>query len=301
VVFRSKSIWGPFVPAKKNPVLTQRHLDPARPYPITSTGHADFIETKNGEWWAVFLGCRPYEGDLYSTGRETFMLPVSWENEWPMVTDTLIPYAASKPTLQEGDKGDAMTGNFTWRDDFNDTILGMKWNMIRTPHEKWYSLSDDPGSLKMNLRPESIRELGNPSFIGKRQQHGWFTAFASIAPQNFDSTSNAGMIAFQNEKHYIYLGIQKNKDNYSLFIERSGNDQNQGNPVIIKEQQLKSRKPGILYLKITGKGAYYDFYYSADGRKWELVQAEVDARNLSTNIAGGFVGAYIGIYGNTRL
>ena len=73
VVFRSRAARGPYVPWDKNPILTQRTLDPARPDPVTSTGHADFVETPDGAWWAVFLGCRPYEGGrLYNTGRETF-------------------------------------------------------------------------------------------------------------------------------------------------------------------------------------------------------------------------------------
>jgi alpha-N-arabinofuranosidase len=45
---------------------TQRHLDPNRKFPITSTGHADFVQTKNGDWWSVFLGCRPYEEGYYN-------------------------------------------------------------------------------------------------------------------------------------------------------------------------------------------------------------------------------------------
>ena len=43
---------------------------------LADTGHADFVETQHGEWWAVFLATRPYQDYLYNIGRETFMLPV---------------------------------------------------------------------------------------------------------------------------------------------------------------------------------------------------------------------------------
>jgi alpha-N-arabinofuranosidase len=76
VVFRSDDPMGPYEPYDKNPILTQRHLDPGRPFPVTSSGHADFVELPNGDWWAVFLATRPYANDFYNTGRETFMLPV---------------------------------------------------------------------------------------------------------------------------------------------------------------------------------------------------------------------------------
>ena len=85
VVFRSRSVRGPYSPGPANPILTQRTLAANRPDPVTCTGHADFVETAAGEWWAVFLGCRPYEGNMYNTGRETFMLPVSWVDGWPSV------------------------------------------------------------------------------------------------------------------------------------------------------------------------------------------------------------------------
>jgi len=58
VVFRSTSVHGPYVPYKGNPILTQRHLDSGRTFPVETTGHADFVDTPAGEWWAVLLGTR---------------------------------------------------------------------------------------------------------------------------------------------------------------------------------------------------------------------------------------------------
>ena len=54
-MLRSTSVRGPFVPYDRNPILSQRKLDPARPHPVTSAGHAKFVQTQHGHWWAVFL------------------------------------------------------------------------------------------------------------------------------------------------------------------------------------------------------------------------------------------------------
>ena len=43
MVWRSRDVEGPYVAWTGNPSLTQRDLDPNRPSPITSTGHAQFI------------------------------------------------------------------------------------------------------------------------------------------------------------------------------------------------------------------------------------------------------------------
>lgn len=85
VVFRSKTMDGPFIPFDKSPILTQRNLDTTRKNPVTNTGHADFVTTPDGKWWAVFLGCRPYQNNFLNTGWETFMAPVEWKDGWPVI------------------------------------------------------------------------------------------------------------------------------------------------------------------------------------------------------------------------
>ncbi|HSK13424.1 MAG TPA: glycoside hydrolase family 43 protein, partial [Phnomibacter sp.] len=84
VVFRARSLTDLFIPYENNPILTQKHLDRNRPFPITTTGHADLVEDDDGNWWGVFLGCRPYKGGHFNTGRETFMAPVVWKDGWPI-------------------------------------------------------------------------------------------------------------------------------------------------------------------------------------------------------------------------
>ena len=47
--------------------------------------HADFVEIQNGKWWRLCLAMRPYGGNYYNLGRETFLVPVIWEEGWPVV------------------------------------------------------------------------------------------------------------------------------------------------------------------------------------------------------------------------
>jgi alpha-N-arabinofuranosidase len=96
VIFRSGNVMGPYIPWENNPILTQRDLPGDRPAPVPCAGHADLIQTPEGEWYAVFLACRPYENGHFNTGRETFLLPVKWENEYPVILPKgePIPYQA---------------------------------------------------------------------------------------------------------------------------------------------------------------------------------------------------------------
>ena len=87
VIFQGDSPTGEFIPWENNPILTQRHLDRARRNPITCAGHADLVQAKEGDWWAVFLACRPIDHLFENLGRETFMMPVKWsEDGFPYMT-----------------------------------------------------------------------------------------------------------------------------------------------------------------------------------------------------------------------
>jgi xylan 1,4-beta-xylosidase len=83
-IARSKNITGPYEGNYRNPILTHRHL--GFDYPIACTGHADLVETQNGEWWMVLLATRPYGGYYYNLGRETFLAPVRWEGGWLIIS-----------------------------------------------------------------------------------------------------------------------------------------------------------------------------------------------------------------------
>lgn len=173
VIFRSKDIWGPYEPWEKNPILTQRDLDPARANHVTTAGHADMVQMDNGDWWAVFLAVRPYEGNYFNTGRETFLAPVTWtEDGWPVINPDFEEVQYSYP-MPSGKAADAslppFAGNFAFEDEFTAGKLDFRYMFLRTPQEQWYTLAD--GQLTLQLRPTTVNERSNPSYVGFRQHH----------------------------------------------------------------------------------------------------------------------------------
>ena len=148
VVFRSKSVWGPFVPYENNPILTQRGLPADRKDPITSAGHAQFIEGPDGKWYAIFLAVRPYEGDYYNTGRETFIAPVTWKDEWPIVDpDHKVIQYTYPAAWKEVKPKDALpqSGNFSYTLRFDKT-LDPSLLFMRTVDSSSFSLSKKNGT-----------------------------------------------------------------------------------------------------------------------------------------------------------
>lgn len=295
VVLRSRSVWGPYEPFRGNPILTQRDLPADRTNPVSNAGHADLVEAPDGSWWAIFLATRKYENQHYNTGRETFLLPVTWRDGWPIILEhgKAIPYVMAGPKFME--KGDlaSLSGNFTWRDEFDSSSLDSAWLQVRTPKESWYDLRTHPGSLAIRPRTTPLSALENPSFLARRQQHMAFDASTAVElPDSVDAS--AGIAAFQNENYWYFLGVRRAASDLEVFLERMAGKE-------VETVAVERIKPVVpLRLKVSADARAYSFYYGVSDGSWKALKVNDDGSILSTGVAGGFVGAVIGPYARSQ-
>ena len=70
-----------------------------------------------------------------------------------------------------------------------------------------------------------------------------------------------------------------------------------GTEVVLAEFPIQGDR---FYLKVEADGQDYSFYIATELEDWQPVAEGVDGRILSTPIAGGFVGAYIGMYASSN-
>lgn len=288
VIFRAKNPKGPWEESPLNPILTQRYLPEERPDKVTSTGHADLIQTPEGEWWAVFLGCRPYEANLYNTGRETFLLPVEWTDGWPVILprDKAVPTVVEKSHLSDPVEG--LSGNFKYRDDFDGPSLNPRWIFLRNPEENAFSL--DGSGLTLHAAEGSVEASKPVSAIFVRQQHPDFTVETEVTFNPENNGELAGLALLQNEAYNFIFGKTLIDGKESIVLKR-----NERGGVLIGSAPVPAEGP--LRLKVEGKGRYYSFYFMPEGEtQWIPIATGVDASNLSTARAGGFIGTVIGPY-----
>lgn len=290
LVFKSKHVRGPYIPSPNNPILTQIDLPSNRNYKVTNVGHADMVKDSKGNWYAVFLGTRPYGDEQFNTGRETFILPVKWVDGYPLILEsgkqipTVINFNSAKS------KYHSLTGNFKWKDEFNSNKLDLNWNMVRTPNTQWWKLSK--GNLEIDLLPRSLNQLVNPAFLGRRQQHQYFEANTSLEFEPKSENEFSGLAYFQNDKNYIVFG-KTLKDGKTTMIVRTiinGADSILVSKVLDKANDLKKIEIGI-----SVKASSALFFYKTNKSKTIVIE-HVDISNLSTKKAKGFVGAYVGMY-----
>ena len=291
VIFASDSPWGPFVPYEHNPILTQRHLDPNRPGPVTCAGHADLIQAKEGDWWAVFLACRPIDGRFENLGRETFILPVSWTDDgFPVIlegdatVDLIVRREAATPAP------DKLQGNYGYRTDFDEPQLGFEWMSLRKGLGSLCSLTEEPGYLALRCSDAKASERRTPAMCCYRMQHHKFTASTDVVFDASTPDEAAGMLLFKDENHHYFFAISGIGAERSISVLKFGN---MGRSETLATAPLAR---GKVRLKVVSDGLTYGFAYSVDGGKESTLCSGVEADYLSTAVAGGFTGSVIGLY-----
>ncbi len=301
VILRSEAPTGPFVPWADNPILTQRDLDGNAPQAVTATGHANLVDGPDGRWWSVFLACRPFQDGYQATGRETFLLPVEWTADgWPRILPhgERVPYTVASPTgASVGAAPVPLTGNFTWRDEFDSGAdrLAPLWLMLRTPKAPWWSLATKPGTLSLVPQEASLDGLANPAFLARRVQHAKFDATVELTVPVAGDVS-AGLALYQSETQHYFYGVRRSAEGPTLFLELA----NGAAPKSVVETVLA--ETATLELRIEADELVGAFRYRVGGGEWKTLEERADLKPITTNAAGGgihFTGAVVGPF--TRL
>jgi xylan 1,4-beta-xylosidase len=290
VVFRSTSVRGPFKPFEHNPILSQRSLDANRENPVTSAGHAKFVQTQNGEWWATFLATRPYEEGQYNIGRETFLLPVTWKDDWPTVLESgkRIPFSGPGPNLPAQPRPALpFSGDIAYVDEFTGTTLSDQWIGIRTPALPFYRVENG----RLILTPGGqLGDLANtPAFIARRQQHHSATVSTSLSFRPERDGDRAGLVAYQSDESHLFYGLTRigGRNVIALFTRAKATED-----VLVASAPVAG---DAITLTMHADDGRMTFNYTV-GDNTKTLSNNVDVTFLSTRKAGGFTGTIIGLY-----
>lgn len=281
VVATADDVTGPYRGSPLNPLLTHRHL--GRDHPIAAVGHADLVCTQEDQWFAVLLATRPYGGYYYNLGRETFLVPVSWEAGGPVFSPGTgrvearyeVPALPAHPWPETGPT-----------DDFDGAVLDPAWQFLRTPDEVFWSLTDRPGHLRLQVRPESITDLVTPSLVVRPQRHQDFHASCEVEFEAAGPTEWAGLVLLQNNDHHVRLLLGAGRE--VVLVRRTG-----GHDELLTTTRLPE---GVVRLCFEATGQEIRALVAGAAEEWRPLGEPFDGRVLSTQAAGGFTGVHIGLY-----
>ncbi|NMO97665.1 glycoside hydrolase family 43 protein [Paenibacillus lemnae] len=288
-IARSKQPEGPYESCPGNPILTHR----SQSYFIQATGHADFVQTEHGDWWAVFLGIRPIGYPRsHHLGRETYLAPVTWnEQGWPVIGDQgTVSEEMSTNRLPGGYAPKAVSSNETIRDDFDTPELSLSWNFLRNPYSQDWSLTEKPGSLTLRGSAVTLNDVDSPAFVGQRQRHFDCSVSALLEFNPENEGEEAGLTIRANEKFHYEIAILNDGGQRKLIQRRRI-----GSLWKVEHEQEWNQDRVILSIQADEKTYKFGYAKESNPSVTTLI-GEGECAFLGTEVAGGFTGVYFAMY-----
>ncbi len=283
-------IRGPYQNNPRNPILSHRQL--SYDHPITGVGHADFVELADGRWYAMALGWRLVDGLHGILGRETFLVPLTWETEpywwkepkytWPVVSPE-TGRIELRFALPFADRAQRALPDFN--DEFDSAALGLEWNMRRTHEQPFHRL--DNGRLMLELGAGSIAEGARYSFLGIRQRGFEYAAETELRFAAAGDNEEAGLTVIQNDRSALVVSLRAGR----LSLYHAEDD---------KRRELASVPYAEESVRLRVEADYLEFRFLFAGPDddWRVLAEEVDGTVLSPAVINGYnyTGLYIGPY-----
>ena len=120
----------------------------------TNAHQGGIVQAKNGSWWALLMQ------DFHSIGRTVCLMPMTWEDGWPMVglkgNLGRAPRTWYKPDTRLGcyaigEEAQPMRAPYDRNENFDGKTLGRVWQWNHNPDDKMWSLKG--GRLRLNAMP----------------------------------------------------------------------------------------------------------------------------------------------------
>ncbi len=304
--YRATNIWGPYEHYAQNPILTQRRLPPGRENAVTNTGRIDMVEAHDGNWYAVFQGVRPYSpNNDFNQGRETFMMQVTWDDNWPYLLRNGEPVPNKiKAPLGAQYKTDTAAfaryiphGNFTYTEYFDSDSLPLQWEQLRTPSGVSIVPNGERG-IVLPLETNNIRSQRHAGFVGFRQMHNIFSCstemhFVPQTPSEF-----AGLAMFLHDDNNYEFGIGYREGDCMLTLQKAVRDESGIFKVEIKSERVPDSFIGRIFLKAERTNEGFVFSYKTNPEDDYTVftdKVQVEYLSLSRK-SGSFYGVVLGLY-----
>jgi len=204
---RSRDVWGPYEVQPGGPVLTARDRPDS---PLQRAGHADLVETPEGQTWAVYLCGRPIPNrGRCVLGRETAIQPLVWGDDgWLRTRDGR---GTPELAVPEPDLPPHPWPAVSERCDFDGLDLPIDFQWLRTPFpEEIFSLTARPGWLRLIGR-ESLGSLFRQALVARRQQAFCYSASTLMDFDPAHHQQAAGLVCYYNASKFHYLMVVRDE------------------------------------------------------------------------------------------
>ncbi|KAI9252954.1 glycosyl hydrolase [Phascolomyces articulosus] len=298
-------------PCPANPIIT--HFDLPNEL-VQCVGHADLFQDPKGQWYMVLLASRAYDGEHFPMGRETFLVPVNWDGDWPLVqrpikavpADSFSKKTDLRPFGTVIDEDDIVSSSSISKE--KKKQWGMDWLWLRFPDLSKYLLINQnqcilTGSGGILLNDPKI----SPTLVGLRQGHVKCRVTVELSnlhllqvenTSGMTATTTAGLTAYLDCMHYHAIGVERTtaidqeQQELRLYHISSTNENSTHNDNHVT-LCLPTSPLATLILSIeTNEREFYFEYKRQQEERWHRL-ATVSSKVLSTGFTGVIFGLFV--------
>ncbi|QGH33343.1 family 43 glycosylhydrolase [Gracilibacillus salitolerans] len=255
-------------------------LDDDMGYHNKGIAQGAIFDTPNNEWYAMLFQ------DHDAVGRIPYILPVEWENGWPM-----IGMNGKAPEQLEINLPDDEAKPLVVSDDFayekNELALHWQWN--HNPDHSLWSVTERPGYLRLTTGHLTKSVLTAPNTLTQRTEGPACSGTVLLDVSNMKAGDFAGLIAFQS--NFGTVGI-KRKENGEYAVVMTMNDGN-GNEKVVEEKTFANEQIHLnIIFNFDDSMDEATFYYSSNGQDWQPIGKTLQMKYTLDH----FMGYRIGIF-----
>ena len=243
-------------------------LDDDMGFKNAGVAQGGIVDTTDGAWYALLFQ------DHGSVGRVPVLVPVKWENDWPVLGENgRVPVEMLLPVIG------CELKNIVISDDFEGEKLSLEWQWNHNPDNANWSLTARPGWIRLTAGTicKSLTDARNTltqRTFGPECSGAVYTDVSSMRDGDF-----AGLAVLQDM--YGFVSVKMVGGDKYIIMAAAEEQTERVYKTGIPAKELESIKlyPDTLYLKI-----YFDFkdavdeayfYYSLDGENWQKIGSKL--------------------------
>ncbi|KAA8482468.1 beta-xylosidase [Arcticibacter tournemirensis] len=218
------------------------------------------ISTPQGQWYSYLFR------DFGSVGRIPYLVPVSWQDGWPVLgVDNKAPDELNLPASRGYNPGIVASDEFNRKK--TDKPLPLVWQWNHNPDNQLWSLNQHPGFLRLTTGRTDSSILSARNTITQRTFGPECSGVTVMDVSGMKEGDCAGLVLLQ--ARYGWVGVKTEAGGQRSVVMVNADS---GAPVEAQRIPLNQK---MVYLKAAcdfkeraDKGY---FYYSLDGRTWTSI------------------------------
>ena len=295
-VLRSKSIMGPY---EAKIVMAQGNTT------INGPHQGAWVVLDSGESWFLHFQ------DKGPWGRIVHLQPMTWEDDWPIIGKDSDGDGLGEPVLVYQKPNllhHCSKSRKMLEDDFTKPFLSLDWQWHANIQPNWFSLSANPGSLRlyaMPVNPGYQNLWQTPNLLLQKFQGPEFTASCEMDFQNLKDGERSGLVIMGQD--YALLCVRKQNQKWVIEQVVCYNAEDGNLETMVETKQL-SEQTSPVHLKVDVNieaVCHFSFKqkdqhfieigpaFKAVPGRWIGAKVGVFCQQLKKNTQPGFVDYYI--------